>query len=337
MKRFVRLTPRDARLLVRYLDGVDDVVTSRFIGGFDPHEDTLTHLLCEMLDDNFANLSTLPYPLQTLKQDLALEARPLRFSLAIEAKKYPPHVEGRVTFADLGVVVSYRDNVTPSNSFERGALFQAKRLHRSRHGAAFSLYDAFKEFKVGQLHGLVELQDGHFIDKERYDWRYDQLCFYLFFCPRPQGYDQQSQEDLRVYAIPTFHEHYFHHPECSFPELAEAHHALQTASDPTRHFPALLASHVGWLWEEYLERDGETYREKTKHGPLLARHVYERLWDDVAPLSWFLVYRMLLGRTGSCGENALRIARGEFDEGHELRVLPRYVVTLGIQVGTSRG
>jgi hypothetical protein len=337
MRRFVRLTPREVRLLVRYLDGVDDAVTGRLVGGLDQREEHLTYLLCETLDDNLANLSNLPYPLRNLKQDLALEGRPLAVSLTMEAKMYPPQIEGRVTYADLGIVISYQDNVSPSNSFERGAIFQAKRLHRSRRSSDYTLYDAFKAFNAKQLLGLVELEDGHFVEKDDFDWRYDEFCFYLLFCPRPQAYDRQSQEDLCTYAIPTFHEYYFRHPEIPFHQLAEGYHALETASDPTRHFPALLTSCIGWLRDEYLTKDGERYRESPRHDRLLARSVYEHLWDDVTPFSWFLVYRMLLGHTGSSGRNALRIARGESDNQQEFGIVPRYVMTLGIQVGTPRG
>ena len=255
MRRAVRLTPREARLLVRYLDGVDDVVTSRLVGGLEPDEPHLTYLLCEMLDDNLASLSTLSYPLRTLKEDFGLEGRPLNLSLTIEAKRYPPHIEGRVTFADLGVVVSYRDNVVPSNSFERGALLQAKRLHRSAHSGAFTLYDAFKYFDQEQLRRLAEREESDLIRNDRYDCSWDRtFCFYLFYCPRPQAYDRQSQEDLRCYAIPTFNEYYFHHLEMSFHELAEVHHLFETASDPTRHFPAVLTSRIGWLVEAYFEK-----------------------------------------------------------------------------------
>jgi hypothetical protein len=53
------LTPRDAKLLVRYFDGADDVVSARLTRGFSPHEDHLTALLCEMLDDNLSALSRI--------------------------------------------------------------------------------------------------------------------------------------------------------------------------------------------------------------------------------------------------------------------------------------
>ncbi|MGH8222164.1 MAG: hypothetical protein ACREQZ_04245 [Woeseiaceae bacterium] len=48
------LTPCDAKLLVRYLDGVDRIVSARLATGFSPHEDHLTALLCELLDGKIA-------------------------------------------------------------------------------------------------------------------------------------------------------------------------------------------------------------------------------------------------------------------------------------------
>jgi hypothetical protein len=88
------MTPRDAKLLIRYLDGVDDIITARLANGFSPHEDHLTSLLCEMLDDNQSVLSALPYPLAQLRDDLAVDPHGLKASLSIEAKKYPTHIEG---------------------------------------------------------------------------------------------------------------------------------------------------------------------------------------------------------------------------------------------------
>jgi len=235
-------------------------------------------------------------------------------------------------------VVSYRDNVIPSNSLERGALFQAKRLHRSARGGAFTLYDTFKYFDPEQLRRLAEREKSDLIRKDHTDCSWDMsFCFYLFYCPRPEAYDRQSQEDLRCYAIPTFKEYYFHHLELSFDGLAEVHHLFDTASDPARHFPAVLTSRIGWLVDKYFEeRDGKL-KGPHSHEPVLARHVYERLWDHVMPFSWFLVYRMLLGDSGSCGLNALRLVRGQLGDSDEVTVMPRYVLALGVEVGTPRG
>ena len=112
---------------------------------------------------------------------------------------------------------------------------------------------------------------------------------------------------------------------------------FETASDPTRHFPAVLTSRIGWLVDKnFEERDGKL-KDRHSHESLLTRHVYERLWDDVMPLSWFLVYRMLLGNSGSCGLNALRLVRGQLGDSDEVTVVPRYVITLAVEVGTQRG
>ena len=191
--RPIRITPRDARLLVRYLDGVEDAVCARLSSGFKPREDHLTSLLCEMLDEKMSQLHTLPYPVTELRKDLAVDHRQLRVSFAIEAKEYPRLPDPR-TSADLGLVVVYRDHLQPENSFERGALFEAKRLYRSRYGDKYSLYDTFNELRTDQLLRLAKLEADESIKKEEADdnlpWD-GRFCFYLFYCPRLEAYEEQ--------------------------------------------------------------------------------------------------------------------------------------------------
>ncbi len=211
------LTPRDAKLLVRYFDGADDVVSARLTAGFGPHEDHLTSLLCEMLDDNLSALSTLPYPLPKLKEDLAADKRSLRVSLQIEAKKYPPHIERRLTSFDMGIIVDYHDNLTPRNSFQKGALFQAKKLYNRRDHERYSITDCFDEFDPDQLRRMLEMAaDPSFnADPARPENSDGDLFHYLFYCPRVEAYDEPSQEELWHHVIRASHRlfgYWHHHP-----------------------------------------------------------------------------------------------------------------------------
>jgi hypothetical protein len=324
------LTPRDAKLIVRYLDGVDDVISARLASGFNPHEDHLTSLLCEMLDDNLTSLSALAFPLSKLREELAFDPKVLKVSLSIEVKKYPPHIERRLTSSDIGVIVSYRDNVASNRSFEKGALFQAKKLYRSQPDQAFSLHDPFKEFDANQLLRLAKLEN----DDETREMHlkrslHSSLSHYLLYCPRLDGYDEQSREEVHHLIIPS----------SDIFDFAEGWHKYELANDPARHIPGMLATGLGWLASEYLERheDGN-YTVKARKEKPTARQAFEQFWQDVYPFSWFLVYEMLMGNAGKSDSRSLSIVRGsEKNQALDNAILPKYVMTLQVEAGTARG
>jgi len=341
------LTPREAKLLVRYFDGVDDVVTARLTSGFSPHEDHLTSLLCEMLDDNLSALSTLPYALPKLKEDLAADKRPLRASIQIEAKKYPPHIERRLTSSDLGIVIDYRDNFNSQNSFQKGAMFQAKKLYGNKHHQRYSLTDCFDELDPEQLRRLVDMAKDDSLNKDPLYPQHSNgdLFHYLFYCPRVEAYDEPSQEEVWHHVIPAGQRrfrHWRHHPMEWFEEgplfLAEAQHLHEYASDPSRHFPGLIVSDIGWIQHEYLG-DGDKPSPSKRKPKTTSRDVYQRLWNQTDPLSWFLVYGMVMGRRGSSGRRSLALVMGNAEAATQVDfpILPRYVMTVRVEVGTQRG
>ncbi len=73
---------------------------------------------------------------------------------------------------------------------------------------------------------------------------------------------------------------------------------------------------------------------RPKQSAPTVRDVYERMWEDTHALSWFLVYRMLMGYEGSSDDEAMGIAQGE-GLALELGVAPRYTMELRISVGAE--
>jgi hypothetical protein len=339
ISRQVAVTPRDAKLIVRYLDSVDDVVTARLAAGFSPHEDHLSALLCEMLDDNQSALHTLSYSLASLRTDLALDPNVRRVHVTVESRKYSPHIERRLTSSDIGVVVKYTDNVQPRDSFTRGALFQAKRLYASATGRAYSVDDSFKEFDLAQLQRLNQIETrlasqaaqvrGPSSDVIPGAFTHHGLCHYLFYCPRIEHYDALSTEAIQRNLIPG--DGYF--------DYSFGLHLYEFASDPGRHVPGLLASRLDWLLANYsgTSQSNRGVRSGSKTKPTV-REVFERLWNEVTPFSWFIVYGMLLGGAGSSEKAGIDLVRGaSVDEDADLPVAPRYVLTVEVQVGSVRG
>jgi hypothetical protein len=315
------LTPRDQKLLVRYLDAVDSAVAGRLLTGFSPHEDHLTALLCELLDSQHSPLHALSYTFETLKADLAADSKAIDVSLKLETRKYPPHIERHLTSSDLGIIVEYRDYLGGSAFFDRGALFQAKRLYAQR--AAYTLEDQFREFDAEQLARLVALEADESLSEgdERHFHPDHDWCYYLFYCPSASGYDDRSRELVRRLILPN--DNIFDH--------SKGWHLYEYASSPTRQIPGLVVSRLAWLTSIFAE-SGPGARKRTGMKPT-ARQVFEQFWDGAQPLSWFMVYDLLSGRAGTGADAALHIIRGQAPPRDAPVPLPRYVLTVRVQAG----
>ncbi len=324
------LTPRDAKLLVRFLDSVDTVVTARLLPDATVDERHLTSLLRETLDERFTGFHTMSYSLAELKADLAKDESAVKVSLTIEANEYSAHVENKLTQADLGVILRYNNSFRPGATFSKAGLFQAKRIFASaRDARSYSERDIFKSLEIDQLQRIIELGAQH-----------SRFIYYLFYGPRAEAYDEQSRKVLKYLTLPMSvwqKRHPFHWIE-EYGFLSCSGHLDEYASDPKRHFPGLLVSWPNWLEERYFDRrrsaDGTGSRlvRKPKQTPPTAREVYERMWNDTHALSWFLVYRMLMGYEGSSDNEAMKIASGG-GIGRELGIAPRYTMELTISVG----
>jgi hypothetical protein len=326
------LTPRDAKLLVRYFDAVDSLVTARLLPTVTVDERHLTSTLRETLDERFAGFHTLAYSLDQLKSELAADDTALKISLSIEAKEYSTQVENRLTQADLGVILRYDNFFRPEESFSKAALFQAKRLYcRSRRGPAYSDDDRFEKFDTDQLLRIAKLSEQH-----------RNLLYYLFYCPRPEAYDEQSRRTLRYFTLPNSHWRDFHpfHWMEEYGFLPWWSHVEEYASDPNRHFPGLIASQTYWLQTRYLEKQKSSEKDdgrwvvKPKETPPTVRDVYDKLWREAHAFSWFLVYRMLTGSDGSSSEDAIGLAAGN-GMSQELGIAPRYTMELRFTLGAE--
>jgi len=272
------LTPRDRKLLVRYLDAVDAAVAGRLLTGFSPHEDHLTALLCELLDSQHSPLHALSYSFEALKADLAVDSQAIDVSLRLETRKYPPHIERHLTSSDLGIIVEYRDYLGGSASFDRGCLFQAKRLYAK--GSAYTLDDEFREFDPEQLERLAALDSDESLLESKeprhhpdHDW-----CYYLFYCPSASGYDDRSRELVRRLVLPT--DNIF--------DYSKGWHLYEYASSPSRQIPGLVASRLAWL-RSHVAQSGTGPRKRPATKPT-GRQLFEQFWDGAQPLSWFIVY-----------------------------------------------
>jgi hypothetical protein len=152
------LTPQDARIFFKYFCSVDAALAQRFLLGFQPDEEHLTSLLCELLDERGAELHNLPFGIRQLNDELKQTGSLLQAALSLETRTYTKYQERNLTQADLGIIVDYRDNIEPSLSFRKGVLVQAKRLFPNQKGH-YSLSSLYASFDPDQHNRIVKLRD----------------------------------------------------------------------------------------------------------------------------------------------------------------------------------
>lgn len=297
-------------------------------------------MICELLDDDQNALHALTFPRAELVTELARDPRRVTAALEIESTTYSKYAERRQTSADLGVVISYRDWTTHSG-FERAALLQAKRLYLSRQADVFEMGSAFEAFDLEQLLGLATILPATDVveDGRLRAWRLPAtgFCRYMFYLPRPSQYASAAIESIHGHMVnraPSWVDHprHFRH----WPLHDEWAHARDVASDPDRYVPSIVTSSLNWLIDRYLVPNGPSTIgvPPGKRSAPTAGDVWERYWDGALSLSWTLVYEMLLGHFGSEDPVAIGIARGQATTPGLEPIVPKYVLSLSIEVGT---
>jgi hypothetical protein len=86
-----------------------------------------------------------------------------------------------------------------------------------------------------------------------------------------------------------------------------------------------------------MQQDGQFVLKPRKDKPT-AQQAFQHFWDDVYSLSWYMVYRMLMGDGGSSESRSISIVKGnEKEQNTDNPILPKYVMTLRVDAGTPRG
>ena len=152
------LSPQDASLFLKYFGGVAHILARRFSLGFQPDEEHLTSLLCELFDERGSTLHGLEYKVADLNQDLRDLGSLLQADISLEATPYNKYQERHLTQADFGLILEYSDHVDYSKSFRKGVLVQAKKLFPSS-GSGYALSSRYKSFDAGQHERLSKLED----------------------------------------------------------------------------------------------------------------------------------------------------------------------------------
>lgn len=333
------LNSREARLLIRYLDGVDALIGRRIAPSHRLDEDSLTAALCEMLDEELSGLHALPFSYDALQAELAEDPRELTARINIESTTYSKQVERQRTSADIGVVVSFR-NWLDGSAWERGALLQAKRIYPSNSSGEFDLHSEFRAFDWEQFLRLAtllpphaELQPGRLSNG---NLPTSGFCAYLFYLPRPEAFARPTAQAIHNWmAINAQRWDHWHMHELLG---GGALHALEVASDPKRYVPSLVTAHLDWLICEHLVVTGKGIElAPGRRVKPTVENVWQRYFHyrGSLSLSWRLVYDMMNDHFGSSDPAVLDLVRGTTTSAALAPFLPKYVLNLAIEAGSS--
>jgi hypothetical protein len=175
------------RPLLRYFDGVDEIVSAGLVTAKPHFETSLTSDLCTLMDTDEQSRYALRHKIGWLQGQLAERLPGVDIEFNIDTIEYPSIVENLVTQSDLGLVVEFVDHIAPDRSWQAAALFQAKRLTVSPKTGTYtgdSKYgapDADQRKRIQVLHKVLG---------------YD-IVNYLLYTPRPEALDPTLASELR--------------------------------------------------------------------------------------------------------------------------------------------
>lgn len=176
--------------LLRHFDAIDRAVTRQMVYPRPKDEEQLTGTLVDLLDEQVQLQERIAYNAVQLRGDLAEASEPVAVSFSLETHKYTKEFEGRISQADLGLIVVYENNFEPHLSAQRSWLLQAKRVYptslnptqyepRAKFGAVNSAQEQ-------RIRDLVRFVDSDFFR-------------YLQYCPRPETLDEETRLELSYF------------------------------------------------------------------------------------------------------------------------------------------
>jgi hypothetical protein len=174
------ISPKALHAIIKHFDCIDTAVAARMMRKRPWLEPALTSFLCDLLDEDVQNETSLEYSLEELNRDLKLDDNLIKTNFQIETHEYAPDIERWVTQSDLGFIINYNDYLLPENSWSTAWLFQAKRMTADHKGqylysesSRFGSHDA-KQHK--RIESLIKIVGVEFVK-------------YMLYCPKPASLD----------------------------------------------------------------------------------------------------------------------------------------------------
>ena len=198
-----RIPDTEIKIIWRYLDGVSQALAKRFKRGSPPHEDNLSFLLCELLDEGVTGCHILEYPLLQAKKDLEQEDSGITLNVSFQTHKHTNVVEHAFSGADLGVVFVLEHPYFGQHV--KAILLQAKRLFPNS-SREFTLNSSFNSFRPKQLDMLKMV-------RQRFSAH--NSIFYLWYSPASDAFledDAKLIRSLEASSLPGFRDAWHWHP-----------------------------------------------------------------------------------------------------------------------------
>lgn len=340
MQKIPVITPSDAGLLLKYFNGVASVLAKRFELGFHPDEEHLTSLLCELLDNQGAELHSLAYRVSDLNKDLKENGSLLHTAISLETTEYNKYQERNFTQADLGIILDYKDYIDYSTSFRKGLLIQAKKLFPDSYNnyRLTSLYKSFNSAQHNRLSALKEsfTQTRNDEDEMKHRKNKDDRCYeafqYLLYNPPLTELPKQEQERILHRQISKESESIFDYTQgLHLYEKLKNPDGIKSLLEMSSYFIEIDKAH-------YLaEQAASSGRSKSKLAPFDLDALTKSIDIRQRSFAWYLVFEFMLGRVGCKIPDFLDLVSGSK---HKLNdnfpvSAPRYVMHVSITAGTN--
>ena len=270
------LSPYAIDKLLRYFDAIDRHVTRYMTYPRPRDEESMTTMLIDLLDEEVQLHEGIGYNIRDLRDDLSVTSDPTSVAFNLETHKYRKDFENLVSQADLGLIIRYENNYEPALSGQRSWLLQAKRVYETKNDphrryeprAKFNSFDADQDARIRELVRFVD----------------DDFFRYLLYCPRPEGLDQQTRNELSYLRSKALRS-----------EIFDYAGGLQVRDDVLNGSPTLAAG---------------MFVADVKECPKTLGDVHAGLLTTATPLSWFIVQHI---------PGAESRLRGRFSDGTGLR------------------
>lgn len=310
------LGPYEVKCFYKYFKGIDILLAKRFSCGFVPHEEHLTLILCELLDERASKLHLLPYSLSDLNNDLRKNGGLLQSDVSISTTDYNKRQEGGTTQSDIGIVLEYQDYIEPNNYFQKGILLQAKKLFRTNSG--YDLSSAYESFNIAQ-HQKLENLNKKYVEK-----RCGNECIkYLMYNPSLEALPKGEQkmvlhQQMKLDATSIF--------DYTI-GLQRYRELIEGEQSSIINLGCLLTS------------IDNIHKLATKEVKFTLGSLIESINVYESSLSWFFVFDLMMGGVGCSCQDFIQLVR-HGKETHIARLLeitpPKYCIKLTITAGSEQ-
>lgn len=343
MNKVPVLTPQDAEFLLKYFSGVANTLSKRFELGFQPDEEHLTSLLCELLDDRGAKLHSLDYSISDLNKDLDEIGSLLNAAVALKTTDYNKYQERYYTQADFGIILDYKDYIDNTNSFRKGLLIQAKKLFPAI-GNQYQLSSCYKSFNAEQHDRYTNLRD-HFNRLQNSDMNDNrmnekmhkrEMCYqafqYLLYNPQLKVLPVREQERTLHKQINRESHSIFDytHGLCLYENLKKPN-AIRSILELSSFFVNINDVH------SLAERAASNGRSKSNLSAFDLEALICAIDIRQRSFAWYLVFQFILGDIGCMLPEFLDLVSGNGPrKSNDLQFLPpRYVMHVTLSAGTN--